>query len=287
MNSQSMDMTTSTPPNGPGDPLSKLTRISAEVYFLADNDTKPGRDSPSAILLFAWMGAPLRHMAKFLGHYSNTLFPGSPIILILSPSNQFMASDTRRQEIMRPAYTTFLSLDVTPATTLLHTFSNGGINALRTFVSLTTDNQFAARSLVVDSAPGVSTLRSALNAFTVDITHWWMRKWVSLVVFVLYVCTRSWEWVRGRDSRTTVLRRFLTGSGAVPETTRRLYLYSDGDELVQKESVEAHIRDMKEMRYFVRSRNFGGTRHVGHMRAHPELYWDEVQRIWSNQDSNK
>lgn len=193
-----------------------------------------------------------------------------------------MLKDEKRRTLMTPAYTTFKSLDISPRDTLVHSFSNGGINALRTFVSLTPTNTFAARAIVVDSAPGISTLRTAINAFTADVKSRFGRFIVSIIICVFYVRDVFWNWIIKRESRTVTLRRFLTESGAIGKDTKRLYLYSDGDELVQSSSVEDHIRDMKELGYNVKSRNFGKTRHVGHMRANPELYWEEVQEIWKN-----
>src|SRR5271169_1887977 len=68
-----------------------LSKLSSTVYFLQPAG-KPAVGSPSAILIFSWMGAPLRHMTKFIDYYSQTMFPNSPIILVLSATNQFMAN---------------------------------------------------------------------------------------------------------------------------------------------------------------------------------------------------
>jgi hypothetical protein len=220
-------------------------------------------------------------MSKFIEGYQ-FLFPKSPLLLILSPANQFMLPDVKRQEIMLPAYAMFKSLDILPHNTLLHSFSNGGINALRTFTSLVPGGEFPARVLVVDSAPGRSSLSRAMRAFTMDVRSPLRKFLLQTVILVLYIGNLFSEWLLRKENRILTIRRYLTTGGAVGPGTRRLYLYSDADDLVQKESVESHVREMKDLGYNVRSRNFGSTRHVGHMRANPELYWQEVLGVWKD-----
>ena len=77
-----------------------------------------------------------------------------------------------------------------------------------------------------------------------------------------------------------VLRLWLLDENSINKETKRVFLYSDKDELVQKESVEAHMLELKERGYHVTSRNFGKTRHVGHMRAFPQEYWSEIYDAW-------
>ena len=77
------------------------------------------------------------------------------------------------------------------------------------------------------------------------------------------------------------LRRWLGDENIIGKETKRVMLYSDNDQLVQKESVEWHVSELKMKGIPVSSINFGETKHVGHMRANPELYWGEVLRVWN------
>jgi hypothetical protein len=268
------------PPSENGTPESQLKKIAPSVYFLPGVERKQSSSAPSAIIIFAWMGAPLRHMTKFLDFYSKSHFPGSPIILVLSPTNEFMANKSFRQKALKPAAMTFESLNISHDRVLVHTFSNGGLNALRTFVSLLPGQTFEPKLLIIDSAPGTSSLIGAVRAFTAHIQN---RPWKYLmrcVVAILYFSLVFRETIFRRQPFLEEMRAWLTDGNVIGKKTRLVYLYSDGDELVARKSVERNIRDMKDRGYEVRSRNFGGTRHVGHMRAKPELYWSEILGFW-------
>jgi Eukaryotic protein of unknown function (DUF829) len=256
-----------------------LSKLSPTVYFLQPTG-KPSIDSPSAILIFSWMGAPLRHMTKFIDYYSQTMFPNSPIILILSPKNQFMANEIERKKALGPAYTAYQSLNIQPDNVLVHIFSNGGVNGFRTFVSLTPTKSFSPKELVLDSAPGVATLKIYIVAFTVDIKNAIARFFLSIFRAMVYFWIVIRDWVLRREPILEALGRWLLEGSAIGKKTKRLFLYSDKDELIQKENVEEHIRQLKERGYPIRSRNFGKTRHVGHMRADPENYWSEILKVW-------
>jgi hypothetical protein len=219
-------------------------------------------------------------MSKFVEYYSQTLFPGSPIILVLSPTNQFMAKEEERKKELQPAYTAFQSLDVSPDKTLVHLFSNGGFNALRTFVSLTPTNSFTPRELVLDSAPGTASFGGAVAAFTADVQNPIMKFLISILVGTMYIGMVIKSWLFREEPILNKLTRWLGEGKSIGTGAELVYLYSDADALVQSSSVEAHIRHMKDSGYTVTSRNFGATRHVGHMRANPELYWSEILGAW-------
>jgi len=76
------------------------------------------------------------------------------------------------------------------------------------------------------------------------------------------------------------LRRWLNDEKAIGKETRRLYLYSDKDEMVQSEDVQMHVQQATDMGYLGKARNFGASPHVGHMRANPEMYWEEIAKAW-------
>lgn len=262
---------TSTPPE-------LLTKITSTVYYHTPQ-TKPIPTSPSAILLFAWMGAPIRHMTKFAEYYSQTLFPGTPIIVILNPANSFFAGDQKRKAIL-PAVTAYQALGITSSNVLVHIFSNGGLNAFRTFVELTPEKMFTPPLLILDSAPGRQTLVSALKAFTADFRN----PVAKLVVSVLLTMVFGYMWfmdlIFRREPMLDGLRRWLNDEKAIGKETRRLYLYSDKVEMVQSEDVQMHVQQATDRGYLVKARNFGASPHVGHMRANPEMYWEEIAKAW-------
>jgi len=222
-------------------------------------------------------------MTKFIDYYSTQLFPGTPIILVLTPTNKFMAAEKERQRDMQPAVTAFQSLNVPSNTILVHTFSNGGVSALRTFMSLVPrEQEFSPRELVVDSAPGTSTLASAVAAFTADVKNPVMKFILSIFLGIMYCALAIKTWILGREPMLHELRRWLGDENVIGKKTKRVVLYSDSDQLVQKESVEWHVSELKRKGISVNTMNFGETRHVGHMRANPELYWGEILRGWKD-----
>lgn len=227
------------------------------------------------------MGAPLRHMTKFIDYYSKSHFPGSPIILVLSPTNEFMAGRNIRQKALQPAASVYQSLSVSQDKVLVHTFSNGGINALRTFISLLPGQKLEPKVFVIDSAPGTSSITGAVKAFTAHIKTRLWKYIMSFVLGILYTFLVIRETIMRRQPFLEEMRAWLTDGNACGKKTKLVYLYSDKDELVERKSVESNIRDMKDRAYEVQSRNFGETRHVGHMRANPDLYWSEILGVWN------
>lgn len=220
-------------------------------------------------------------MTKFIEYYSQTLFPTSPIILILCSAEQFMTSHLKRQKFIEPAYTAFLSLNTQPGDVLVHIFSNGGVSSFKTLVSLMPGKEFSPRVLVIDSAPGKGTLKVYVAAFTAEVKSPITKFFMSIFLVLAYIVMIIKDWIFRREDVLSVLRRWLTDDGnGIGKSTKRVFLYSDMDELVQKESVEEHICELKERGYDVRSRNFGDSRHVGHMRAYPEEYWREIMNVW-------
>jgi hypothetical protein len=259
---------------------SSLTKITPTIYFLAGDEAKQSPSSPSAILIFAWMGAPLRHMSKFIEYYSQSYFPGSPIILVLSPTNEFMSRKYIRQKALQPAASLFQSLNIPQNRLLVHIFSNGGINALRTFISVLPEGKLEPKVLVIDSAPGTSSMTSAVKAFTAHIKNRLWKYLMRFVVGIMYLFLVLRETIMRRQPFIEEMRAWLTHGNAIGKKTKLVYLYSDKDELVGRRSVESNIRDMKDRGYEVKSRNFGETPHVGHMRANPEVYWSEILGVW-------
>src|SRR5271156_4368583 len=273
------------PSNGPNfSPSSStaaLTRLSSTVYLL-QGTTSPKPDAPSAILLFAWMGAPVRHMSKFVDYYTQTVFPGSPIILVLCTTKFFLTSQREQRKSLGPAITAYLSLHANPDRVLVHTFSNGGIASLRTFTQvLPAGEVFNPKVLIVDSAPGVTEMKSGLAAMTADIrSPFW--KFIASIFFRFFFWYYKFKaWVLRQDYVLEGLRKWLLDEEkGIGKETKRLYIYSNNDALTSKEAVETHLADVKTKGLDSRSVNFGETKHVGHMRANPDLYWEEVMKVW-------
>jgi hypothetical protein len=258
-------------------PAELLTKITSTVYRHSPApNIRPSPSAPGAILLFGWMGAPIRYMTKFAEYYSKTLFPGTPIIVILSPAASFFSRERLRHDI-QPAVTTFQALEIPASNVLVHIFSMGGVNALKTFMGLC-PSTFSPRLLVLDSAPAKQTLSGGIRAFTADFRNPVIKFVMKILLFVGFSCLMLIDLLLRRQPMLDGLGRWL--NEAVGKETRRLYLYSDGDELVLRKDVENSIAQAREKGYSVKAKSFGGSPHVGHMRANPELYWREIVESW-------
>lgn len=227
------------------------------------------------------MGAPVRHLSKFIDYYHKELFPDSPIILVLSTPHGFFAKSDTRASLLEPAYTAFKSLHIDPSNVLVHIFSNGGLNVFHIFVSLTPTKSFSPRMLVVDSAPGKATLRGGIKALTIDIKGGVKRFFMAIFIGFILCLIQLKDKLVGNGSLIDRRKAWLVDGEAIDKTTKRLFLYSDGDELVQSEVVREVVKDLENKNFPVWSRNFGETRHVGHMRAKPTEYWSEIVKIWN------
>ena len=195
---------------------------------------------------------------------------------------QFLASEKEQRKMLGPAVTAYLSLHATPERVLVHVCSNGGVATLRTIVqSLPAGELFKPKVLIVDSAPGVSSMKGAIIALTAEIRSPFWKFLASIFVrpFFWYIGLKNW--ILRRDNVLESLRKWLLlEEGGIGKETKRLYIYSDKDALSSKEAVESHLADVTRKGFDVTSKNFGETRHVGHMRANPDLYWEEVIKRW-------
>ena len=76
----------------------------------------------------------------------------------------------------------------------------------------------------------------------------------------------------GVRSETQVIRK----------EARRVYVYSDADDVIWSKDVETHAKLAESKGFDVRREKWTGSLHVGHMRADPERYWDVVWRAWKD-----
>lgn len=63
--------------------------------------------------------------------------------------------------------------------------------------------------------------------------------------------------------------------------TRRCYIYSEEDELVDWRDVEDHARDAEEKGFVVRREKVVGSGHCAHARGEGgKRYWETVRETW-------
>ncbi|KXJ88370.1 hypothetical protein Micbo1qcDRAFT_166422 [Microdochium bolleyi] len=92
---------------------------------------------------------------------------------------------------------------------------------------------------------------------------------------------KGFEWIMRRHHAGAYSRAAVNAPGdiiAVP--ARRLYLYSQADDIILARDIEVHAAQAKELGFGVDLEEFDGSEHVGHMRRHPEQYWRAVTESW-------
>lgn len=145
--------------------------------------------------------------------------------------------------------------------------------------SLPPSSPLSRTALIIDSAPGLPTLRNAISAFSHSVPTFLQPL---LILFLSF--STVWAWIRRTILRTPneweTLFEKMAKADVLPwftEKTPRLYLYSKKDELVDWMPLQAYVRTLKGR---VQEEVFEDSQHVAHARTYPERYWSAVRRVW-------
>ena len=261
-------------------------RLSADVSLLEPDpqSLSPSNeaDSPSTIIVFAWMGAQSRYVSKYTSHYFQR-YPNAQILLITSNWGNFTYRPMRTQhQRLAPAIPALLAKD--DGKTLVHAFSNGGsiqFNSLAAAYRKETGKLLPVRALVLDSAPGRATLRQSVGTILATLQMQWYLRPLLVVLASLFVGT-LWlvKQLTGAKDVVEQLREDLNDRRLVAHEARRCYIYSDTDESVSAKDVEEHADDARQKGWLVSMEKFVGSAHAGHMRLDGARYWKIVEGLW-------
>ncbi|KAF8193449.1 hypothetical protein BJ912DRAFT_901834 [Pholiota molesta] len=256
------------------------------------------------------MGAKLPHIVKYINAY-NDLYPEAAKIIVRSEPSSFWSSAKARRAYLAPVVEALELLGcLPPAVTpisqslcaafidpivpypspsvLVHTFSNGGawqLTALSEILSERTTSQYyttrtdslPASAVILDSSPGDGGPDRTVRAFTSAIGNPALRLVVKFCIRSLFALAS--ETMMGRVKTRLHASQLLPWLGP---RTRRLYLYSDADDMIPAEEVEAHAAEAKGRGLEVRMEKFEGSPHVAHARTYPERYWGAVRKVWED-----
>ncbi|KAI0314777.1 hypothetical protein OF83DRAFT_1133543 [Amylostereum chailletii] len=295
----------------PGD----FTKLGSDVYILRAPSFPPPEHAldPTLILIFGWMAAKLPHIQKYTQIY-RTMYPYATQLLMCSQAAFFFQSKDTQRHILSPAVTALEACGYIVAKDaedqasafqstmrgpriLIHTFSNGGAYVLSTFSGMLSKYRLPTvfppaamipSVLVIDSAPGDTSLRKSLHAFTVPLRNPFTRLIASVVLVIAYLFLACVGFITGAERPDTFFRRMLHKPDLLPWTTRdtaRLYVYSQADELVSWEAVQAHAAEAKGRGFRVQTEIFKDSHHVAHMRADHDRYWGTIRRVWDSVSS--
>ncbi|KAJ5469573.1 hypothetical protein N7539_009191 [Penicillium diatomitis] len=282
-------------------PFPGFTALSDRIYIRNGNEnTSPvPADHPTTIIIFAWGDGLPKHVSKYAEGFNN-LFPSSRILVAISgtfhaspqPLNDRIKAMMPIIDTVFPTPTGDNASNTGQERVLLHAMSNtGGIFMAAAMAAYQErhgkDKQMPHELLVCDSTPGglifstqvgrwsramaVGTAKMFPWPFVVTQAFWWLFLWANYLL----------EIVRGSEPSGVWANRIMNDPDVTIREASRLYLYSKEDEIIWYEDLEENVAGVKTLGYrAVDTELFEGSPHVGHMRMHPEQYWNRILECW-------
>ncbi|KPM35868.1 hypothetical protein AK830_g10703 [Neonectria ditissima] len=268
----------------------------SDQILVQDNKDESQRplDHPQVILIFGWGDCLPKHVAKYSEGYRE-LFPHSTQIVILAPIAKVFFTDLQqRSDQMTPVLKALDALtsaaDGETPTILAHAMSDtGGTNYASTLNAfrLRHNEPLPHQLLVLDSTPGSpfmtwQNLKRWSRAMTLGTAAYFPWPFVVTqaiwgLTLLLSIC--AW-WLTGREPPAVFSIRAIDDATFETKSARRLYLYSQEDDLIPWEDIESYRAQATEKGYETDAEMFEGTGHVGHMRMFPDKYWGAIQTSW-------
>nr|OQO31472.1 hypothetical protein B0A51_01681 [Rachicladosporium sp. CCFEE 5018] len=228
---------------------------------------------------------PRRPIAKYITPY-RTLYPSADILVVETPAQDaIITSLSARRRILQPAVDVIAkhaSESAEPSRTILHSFSNGGgaCGVLLASMLPPARQPNAWKAFILDSCPGTFEYSTFIKAVSMSLPRAGLLSYIGLAAVHLLACVVLIDInVFGGDLIGRV--RITSNDGEVfAKATPRLYLYSDGDDLVRWRDVEKHAEDAKAQGYErVEMKKFEGSKHCAHAMTYGKEYWELVEKL--------
>ncbi|PKS05096.1 hypothetical protein jhhlp_008463 [Lomentospora prolificans] len=272
-----------------------FTAVSDQIYVrpgdeLGEKDVNHG---PRIIILYGWGDGIPKHVSKYTDGFRK-LFPHAKQIVVLSPIFRAMRLDVdQRTKNMIPVIKEAFpegAVDESENSILFHVMSNtGGINYSAT---LNAYKEMYGRPLphrlaVYDSTPGSvvftwENLKRWSYAMALGTAAWFPWPFgVTQGIWGAFLCANRFvDNMSGRESPPIFSVRILQQEEFKVKSASSLYLYSKEDDLILWKDIEEHMAKSREAGYPGEGVLFEGSGHVGHMRKHPEQYWEAIRVAW-------
>lgn len=264
-----------------------LSLVPAELHDVPDGH-------PDYVLIYGWGDGLPKHVAKYADGFK-ALFPHSRQILVLSPISKALFSDLeQRSESMTPIVK-ILFPDEESRTTktpkiLAHTMSNTGainygatVNAYRNMHG----DAMPHALLSMDSTPGstnltTDNLKRWSKAMALGTAGWFPWPFVvTQFIWAVALCiNHGVESLLGRESAGAWSRKAANNPSYLRRDVRKLYMYSKEDDLILWRDIVVHADASQKLGWACDVEAFQGSGHVGHMRKHPEQYWNAILTSW-------
>ncbi|KAH6975620.1 hypothetical protein EDB80DRAFT_740912 [Ilyonectria destructans] len=270
-----------------------FTALSDRVFARGSEqfvDAKPIAEHPRAVVIYGWGDAPPKHVSKFTDGYRQ-LYPNAKQIAVLSPIYKgFFDNVSQRSDQMLPIIHEIFPKDSSDGFVLFHVLSNSG--AINYSATLNAYKELYNRPMphaltVYDSTPGTpeltwDNLKRWSNAMAIGAAPRLPLPFIVTQTFCgLFFCwIHLFDYLSGGESAPMFSKRIFYDEGWESNQSLRLFLYGKEDIIIPWEHIEQHIADGRESGYPVDGQLFDDSGHVGHMRKHPERYWETIGTTW-------
>lgn len=290
--------------------LRPLAAVGDDIYLYEPPTLNTSATSePSLIVLCTWLGgATPRTVSKYVTGYRQ-MFPNAAILLVGARFSEITVTPfSVMQARLKPARNIirrFISARQGKPSILWHIFSNGGLNTAVQLVLMVKRRHinfaessasheimqaaehaldFAVRGVILDCCPGDDTFDKTYSAATASLPRTQLSQTLGKAILypTIYVLLTLQN--AGYMSSLGDLARGLNNSAIFGMPVRRLYLYSESDEVVDWQFVEEHMALAKEKGFDVRGEMISGGSHCGLIRGNAARYWMCIEKFWKGSD---
>lgn len=247
----------------------------------ATNDDTINTSCPfGTILLLPWMSASRKAILRYASVYHD-LFPEAKIIIMTNWPTDFMRYSVKQKlQRLKPA---IAHIQGELNGVLTHVFSNGGLSIFRLLskgYSAETGVLIPIKALILDSAPGLTTFKAGYRAFSQSLPSAFYLRLPALLGVVAFATAITVGTTIG-PSIDPLNKNwdFLHDEQRLDASIPRLYIYSEGDGIIDWRDVEKHADEARRKGREVVTQKIKDSEHVGHMRKDPDTYWSAVKGI--------
>lgn len=298
--------------------LQDFAILGEQVFYFEPQHPRSPTDSddvppPDLVIICSWLYALPKHISKYTNAYQR-LYPTTPILLLKQDGPDLMwRPNAWQMKNLKPA-TELIKVAESGLDrhlrVMMHVFSNGGSF---TACQLADAYALSARSesneggwlagpvtllpvtaLVIDSAPSIPDMRRGFIAFSQGMPSSLpgpVRAVGGAVLFSFMVSVSMASRLVGVEGVITSMRRKLNHGAFMAGGVRRVYIYSESDQLVPWQHVEMHAEEARNVldkraggsgEERVKLEKFVGSRHVSHIMIDAERYWRIVKTLWAD-----
>ncbi|KAJ3145065.1 hypothetical protein HDU89_007585 [Geranomyces variabilis] len=267
-----------------------MQRVADGVWL--DKAGKSTEPRPVAVVIvFGWMDANVRHLKKYGDWYRKE--KNLSVLYVESQQSHVLRSAATTARVLAPVRPILAEYGVVAddsssagakptASCFVHVFSDGGSRSLKTFTDVLQSQNHTL------NAAGIVFVR----AFTAPIKNPIARPIAVALLSVLFSALRLFHFITGSPDSTEKSRRALLeprrlgAPSEVGSLPPRLYQYSESDELILYQAVEAHAEAARRLGAPVTLKNWKDTPHVRHMQADPAAYWEAVTKLFDQAEQH-